>query len=256
MKITFLGTGANGGLPQVDCDCKYCRAALKKKNKQRLRSSLLVETKRSRILLDCGPDFRQQLSGVGLKIRDLDLIVITHFHFDHANGLIELSGGKPCKVPVLVSERVRRLWKRFPNQEIEYMVKSGFVKLVSEDNAKKCGVKLVDVPHDPGFPTVAVIVSDSSGKVWYSPDVSEITEKMIKEIAMIDVVVFDGTFLNENTYPASKFNHLTIEKSVDILKREVIYTHVNHSENVKEIENFLRAKRCLLARDGMMVTLK
>jgi phosphoribosyl 1,2-cyclic phosphate phosphodiesterase len=251
----MLGTGANGGLPQIDCDCENCLEASERKELSRLRSSVLVESGGEKLVLDCGPDFRQQMLRSGLRLPDLGLVVVTHLHFDHAGGLMELSAGKALRVPVLVNESNRKLLRE--RGDIQFLEGAGFVCFPDEDEAwERWGVRLVDVPHDPRFPTSGVVVQGNMKSLWYSPDVGEITEEMLKEIAMIDVVVFDGTFLNENTYPASKFNHLTIEKSVDILKREVIYTHVNHSENVKEIEKFLRAKGCLLASDGMVVTLR
>ena len=75
MKIKFLGTAANGGVPQLDCRCGICVAAEKENKLRRLRSSVLVETEGKKIVLDCGPDFRQQMLKEGLRLQDLDLIV-------------------------------------------------------------------------------------------------------------------------------------------------------------------------------------
>lgn len=83
MKVTFLGTGTSQGVPVAACDCKVCRSEnLKDK---RLRSSLLIETETTTIVIDSGPDFRQQMLLCGIK--KLDAIIYTHSHKDHLAGL-------------------------------------------------------------------------------------------------------------------------------------------------------------------------
>ncbi len=87
MKLTFLGTGTSTGVPQLGCDCEVCCSA--DPRDKRLRTSALVETDEGRhILIDCGPDFRQQMLQVGM--RPLDAIFITHEHYDHTGGIDDL----------------------------------------------------------------------------------------------------------------------------------------------------------------------
>lgn len=59
MKLTFLGTGTSFGVPVIGCRCAVCQS--KDPLDHRLRTSALLETKTTRVLIDCGPDFRQQL---------------------------------------------------------------------------------------------------------------------------------------------------------------------------------------------------
>ena len=82
MKITFLGTGTSTGVPQIGCSCKVCRST--DVRDKRLRTSLLVETERTRILLDCGPDFRQQI--LPCAFRRMDAVLLSHEHYDHEIG--------------------------------------------------------------------------------------------------------------------------------------------------------------------------
>ena len=58
MKLRFLGTGTSNGVPVIGCTCKVCKSNNAKD--KRLRTSALLETETNRILIDCGPDFRQQ----------------------------------------------------------------------------------------------------------------------------------------------------------------------------------------------------
>jgi phosphoribosyl 1,2-cyclic phosphate phosphodiesterase len=84
VKVVLLGTGTSGGVPMIGCTCPVCSSA--DPRDKRLRSSALITTPQGRnILIDCGPDFRQQMLRAG--IRDLDAIVFTHEHRDHTAGL-------------------------------------------------------------------------------------------------------------------------------------------------------------------------
>jgi phosphoribosyl 1,2-cyclic phosphate phosphodiesterase len=83
MKITFLGTGTSQGIPVIACGCEVCTSSDPRDN--RLRSSILVETGGKRIVVDCGPDFRQQM--LRGDIRSIDAILVTHAHKDHLGGL-------------------------------------------------------------------------------------------------------------------------------------------------------------------------
>jgi len=86
MKIRFLGTGTSTGVPEVGCTCKVCTSDDKRDN--RLRSSILININNKRILIDCGPDFRQQM--LGLEFSRLDAVLLTHEHYDHVGGLDDL----------------------------------------------------------------------------------------------------------------------------------------------------------------------
>jgi phosphoribosyl 1,2-cyclic phosphate phosphodiesterase len=83
MKITFLGTGTSQGVPVIACDCDVCKSD--DPHDKRLRSSISIEKDGLRIVIDCGPDFRQQM--LRENIRSVDAILITHGHKDHIGGL-------------------------------------------------------------------------------------------------------------------------------------------------------------------------
>ena len=83
MKITFLGTGTSQGVPVIGCKCDVCTSP--DERDKRLRSSALVETDGYRLLIDAGPDFRQQL--LRADVADLSAILLTHEHKDHTGGL-------------------------------------------------------------------------------------------------------------------------------------------------------------------------
>lgn len=87
MKIRFLGTGTSTGVPQIGCKCAVCTS--NDSRDKRLRASALVDfDSGERILIDCGPDFRQQM--IPVDFRALDGVLLTHIHYDHTGGIDDL----------------------------------------------------------------------------------------------------------------------------------------------------------------------
>ena len=86
MKLTFLGTGTSCGVPTIGCHCHTCTST--DPHDKRLRCSALVETDDTRLLIDCGPDFRQQI--MSQPFRKIDAIFITHAHYDHMGGMDDI----------------------------------------------------------------------------------------------------------------------------------------------------------------------
>ena len=86
MTITILGTGTSCGVPVVGCQCEVCQSTHPKD--KRLRCSILVETADTRLLVDAGPDFRQQLLPV--PFRRIDGILVTHSHYDHVGRMDDI----------------------------------------------------------------------------------------------------------------------------------------------------------------------
>ncbi len=86
MKVTFLGTGTSQGVPVIACNCEVC---LSKDDKdKRLRTSIMISYNNKNIVVDTGPDFRQQM--LREKVQHLDAILFTHEHKDHIAGMDDI----------------------------------------------------------------------------------------------------------------------------------------------------------------------
>ncbi|HUS03522.1 MAG TPA: MBL fold metallo-hydrolase [Chitinophagaceae bacterium] len=111
LKITFLGTGTSSGVPMIACDCEVCTSTDKKD--KRLRSSILVQSKTTTLVVDTTPDFRYQM--LRADVKHLDAVVFTHPHKDHIAGLDDVRAynfftHKPMEIyaNALTEEAVRR----------------------------------------------------------------------------------------------------------------------------------------------------
>ena len=115
MKLKFLGTGTSQGVPVIGCTCEVCTSENAKD--KRLRSSVMITTEENKkILIDCGPDFRQQM--LTNHEHTVDIALITHEHNDHVIGLDDMrplifKSGKD--MPLYCYPRVgNEVKKRFP----------------------------------------------------------------------------------------------------------------------------------------------
>jgi phosphoribosyl 1,2-cyclic phosphate phosphodiesterase len=122
MKITFLGTGTSQGVPFICCNCAVCTSSNPKD--QRLRTSVWIETEDTSIVIDSGPDFRQQMLRAGVK--KLDAIIFTHGHKDHTAGMDDVRAynyhdGKPMEVyATLATQEVLKREFQYVFQEHNY----------------------------------------------------------------------------------------------------------------------------------------
>ena len=110
-KIEFLGTGTSQGVPMIGCNCEVCRSD--DFRDKRLRTSAYIEYEGLRLVIDAGPDFRQQMLRSGIK--ELDAVLLTHMHKDHTGGLDDVRAynyfmhkGFPIYAEASVQESLKR----------------------------------------------------------------------------------------------------------------------------------------------------
>ncbi len=251
MKVTFLGTGTSQGVPIICCECNVCRSVNPKDN--RLRSSILIESDTTKIIIDSGPDFRQQLLRIGLK--SLDAVVFTHEHKDHIAGLDEVKAFNffnQMRMPVYASSRVQDALKRefayiftedkYPGvPEIDlYTVEDSPIKI------KDIELLPIDVIHYR-LPIKGYRINDFT----YITDANYISEQEKNKIKGSKIIVINSLRKQEHV------SHFTFQQAIDLmleLKPEKAYfTHISHQlglhdEVSKELPDFIE-----LAYDGLQL---
>ncbi len=251
MKVTFLGTGTSQGVPIICCECVVCHSQNPKDN--RLRTSILIESDSSKVVIDSGPDFRQQM--LRQKIKTLDAVVFTHEHKDHIAGLDEVKSFNffnKMRMPVYATERVQQAIKR----EFAYIFSDDKYPGIPEIDLftiedkpiiiKDIELLPIDVVHYR-MPVKAYRINDFT----YITDANYISEEEKEKIKGSKIIVVNA--LRRAEHPS----HFTFKQAIDLmmeLKPEKAYfTHISHQlglhEDVsRELPSFIE-----LAYDGLQI---
>jgi len=193
LKVRILGCGTSTGVPKIGNDWGLCDPG--EPRNYRLRTSILIESAGARILVDCGPDLRQQL--LAAEINRLDGVIVTHAHGDHCHGLDELrpvSQAIDRPVPLharaeVLAELQERFGYAFAQSEFYRPILEAR-ELGEELEFGKARVRFVDQPH--GGPTSLGLRFDEPGRsVAYAIDFSALTDDMAALYEGVDVWIAD-----------------------------------------------------------------
>lgn len=253
MLITFLGTGASQGVPTVACQCEVCRS-LDFRDK-RLRSSIHLSINNKSIIIDVGPDFRQQM--LREQINSLDAILFTHEHKDHTGGLDDIRGFNfKQKKPIPVYTRT--------NVSVE--LKKTYNYIFAKDAYSAIPQIKVNIIEDQPFfiDTIAVVPIDvfhyklpvlgfRFSNFTYITDANFIAEEALEKIKGSTILVVSAL---QKTPHKSHFNlKQAIELAQQVKAKETYLTHISHKLGLyKEISKEL-PRSIKLAYDGLKIIL-
>lgn len=252
MIFTFLGTGTSQGVPIIGCSCEVCQST--NPQDKRLRVSGLLKIGEKTIVIDCGPDFRQQM--LREKVIDVDAILITHEHNDHIIGLDDV---RPLNflhqkdMPVYADERVQKeLKERFAYIFVENkypgapMVALKTIKAGEEFEIEGIKISPIEVMHG-NLPILGFRIEDFA----YLTDVKTISEAEIEKLQDLDVVVLSALHHTEH------HSHSTLAQATELATRinakRTYFIHFSHHLGLhKEIEKIL-PPTMFLAYDGLSI---
>lgn len=228
MRLTFLGTGTSMGVPIIGCDCEVCTSS--DPLNRRTRTAALLEYGALRILIDAGPDFREQALQCG--IARLDAVLLTHSHYDHVGGLDDLrpliQHGSSMPLYAYAST-LRDVRERFSYAFA--IVDDGSTRPTLELHEIRAGVPFTvgDVPVLPldvqhGTWT---ITGFRIGRLGYITDASGIPPASMAQLADLDVLVLNA--LRYKNHPT----HFSLEQALDVVDtlkpQRTFLVHLTHA---------------------------
>ncbi len=253
LTITFLGTGTSSGVPMIGCDCSVCASI--NPNDKRLRSSVLIQSAQTSLVVDTTPDFRYQM--LRINNRRLDAVVYTHPHKDHLAGLDDIRAynyfnKKPMDIyaNTLTEEALRR--------DYYYAFSDTRYPGVPELN-------LITIDHQPFFvgdiPVLPIevwhykmpVFGFRFGDFTYITDANRIEESEKEKIRGSKILVLNA-LRKEN-----HLSHFTLDEAVALAKElnipQVYFTHISHQLGLHETINRELPSHMQLAFDGLQLQL-
>jgi phosphoribosyl 1,2-cyclic phosphate phosphodiesterase len=253
LKITFLGTGTSQGVPLIACKCEVCKSTNVKD--KRLRSSIMVETSTTTIVIDTGPDFRQQM--LREQVEQLDAVVFTHEHKDHIAGLDDVRAfnfinGK--HIEVYAKSRVQAAIKR----EFAYIFaedKYPGIPLINLNEIDLAPFQIKDIKLIPievmhyKMPVLGFRIDDFT----YITDAKSISEKEKEKMKGSKVLVLNALRREEH------ISHFTFQEAIDLAKEldveQAYFTHISHQLGLHDAVSEELPSNIFLAYDGLNLNL-
>ncbi|MBQ7042018.1 MAG: MBL fold metallo-hydrolase [Muribaculaceae bacterium] len=225
MKLKFLGTGTSTGVPQIGCGCAVCQS--EDVHDKRLRASVLVSVGETNILIDCGPDFREQMLRNGSP--KLEALLITHSHYDHVSGIDDLrpyctiGDGFPiyCKSDVAtdLKERVPYCFAEHPYPGVPALN-------INEISTKPFKIGDIEIIPLPVMHYKLPIVGYKIGNLAYITDAKVVPDSTIEILRGVDTLVINALRTKEH------ISHMTLAQALDVvnaIKPRITYlTHLSH----------------------------
>ena len=235
MKLTLLGTGTSQGVPVIGCRCEVCRSA--DSRDKRLRTSAMVEVGDCRIVIDAGPDFRQQM--LRTDVRTIDAILLTHEHKDHTGGLDDIRAFnyfRKAAFPIYAEKNVQESLKMeysyafaeykypgVPEYKLHTIDENPFSisKILPDGNTISLTITPIRVYH-----YMLPILGFRFGNMAYITDGSRIPEEEFKKLRGLDLFII-------NTVRKEKhISHFSLPEALDIIKKVAAprnyLTHLSH----------------------------
>lgn len=267
MKITVLGAGAGGGLPQWNCGCPQCGAARAGRIAPMTQSSVAASVDGGDwVLLNASPDLRQQLAATpalhptGLRGSPIKAVVLTNGDVDHIAGLLTLREKTPftlyatqATLDVLAANSVFAVLDGGLVQKVAIRLDEPFaplpgLTLTAHAVPGKVPLYLEGDQLDLQMPnlkmigeqTIGLTLETPSARAEYIPGCADLPDDLLARLACADLLLFDGTVWQDDEMPRSgtgaktgaRMGHLSMQTSMArlaSLTNRRIFTHINNT---------------------------
>ena len=251
LQITFLGTGTSTGIPMIACNCEVCTSS--DNRDKRLRSSILLQSNHTTLVVDTTPDFRYQM--LRSHTTQLDAVLLTHPHKDHLAGLDDIRAfnffsHKPMHIYAnsLTEEAVRR----------DFYYAFGDAKYPGVPDLKM--VTIDETPFDNGDIHIQPIkvmhhrmpvLGFRFGDFTYITDANRIDEMEKEKIRGSKILVLNA--LRKEKHLAHFTLSEAVELAIELAVPEVYFTHISHQLGKQAVINAELPGHIQLAHDGLVI---
>jgi phosphoribosyl 1,2-cyclic phosphate phosphodiesterase len=251
VKITFLGTGTSQGVPVIACGCNTCLSSDMHDN--RLRTSLLIETDDTTLVIDAGPDFRQQM--LKEHVLKLDAILLTHEHKDHIAGLDDVRAfnyKSQDAIDIYSEERVQKVIKKEYSYVFSEYQYPGIPKMrlnpIPDDgfDVKKLAITPIRVFHYR-LPVYGFRVANFA----YITDANYIPEESKEKLYGVKYLVINALRKEKH------ISHFSLREAVDFIReispKKAFITHISHQMGLHAEVSRELPPGIMLAYDGLSI---
>jgi phosphoribosyl 1,2-cyclic phosphate phosphodiesterase len=253
VKITFLGTGTSQGVPVIACECQTCISEDPKD--KRLRTSLMVQTEETTVVVDAGPDFRQQM--LRENVKKLDAILLTHEHKDHIAGMDDVRAfnfKSQDAIDIYAEEEVQEAVKR----EYKYVFENKYpgIPKMRLNLIPSYGFTIGKLKIIP----IRVIHKDLDiygfriGSFAYITDADYIPESSMEKLIGVKYLVINALRKQKHS------SHFSLGEAIEYIRKispkRAYITHVSHQMGRYNEVSAELPPDILLAYDGMTFNLE
>jgi phosphoribosyl 1,2-cyclic phosphate phosphodiesterase len=246
MNLLFLGTGTSTGIPQIGCKCKTC---LSNDNKdKRLRASVLLSDGETQILIDCGPDIRQQF--LTHNVNHLSAILLTHEHYDHLGGLDDV---RPLgSIKVYAEKQVLETIHRNMYYCFEKNKYPGVPILqLNAIDPQAFSINNITIQPIRIMHAQLPILGFRINRMAYLTDVKTINEQAIEQLQDLDILIINALRFKEHVA------HLNLQEALkmaaQIGAKKTYFTHMSHDMGLHKEATLLLPPNHYFAYDGLSI---
>jgi phosphoribosyl 1,2-cyclic phosphate phosphodiesterase len=254
VKLRILGCGTSTGVPRIGSGWGKCDP--QEPRNRRLRSSILVESAGKRLLIDCGPDLREQMLDAG--IGQVDAVVVTHDHADHCHGIDDLrplaqatGGPLPLHARPDVLDRLERRFDYAFGQAGLYPPVVEPVPIANEMRLGDASLRFVDQPHG-NITSLGLRADDKLRSAVYSIDFNGVTDDMANIYQGADVWICDC--LMRRPHPTHPHLEAVLDWARELRVGQLYLTHMSNDMHyatlVRELPDWAAP-----AHDGLEIAL-
>ncbi len=251
LKLTFLGTGTSQGVPMIGCDCEVCTSG--DPRDKRLRSAVMVEDGKTRVVIDAGPDFRYQMLREGVK--SIDAILLTHQHTDHIIGLDDVRAFNYfCKrsADIYATEAVQGVVKRvFDYAFMEKPYPGAPQMTLHTIGEESFEVGTLEIEPIRGKHFTLPVTGYRIGSIAYLTDFNRIEECELEKLQGVEVLVINA--LRHTRH----ISHFSLPEAVEVARKvgaaKTYFTHISHQFGLHAREEVLLPEGTFLAYDTLTI---